>query len=199
MSPVVAVAIATIVIVYTVLDNNSNSQANQNDYGLYVHLFKLSPSLEGHAYLEYMQPLYDGVYNNTEIKEPTFEEAHYSVSKNGVYRNIVSSETIDRLMPVKFIVSNSIKKPDGSQLTEDDILPDTRFYYSGLGTARLIIDENGKVHSYTQEFPPADLENAAGDQRVFILFVQKSDYQKFSSKYDEVKNFIESFELPNTT
>jgi hypothetical protein len=190
----VAVAVAATVIVYA-LSGYSNPQMYPNDYGLYVYLFKFNPSLEEHAYLEYMRPLYDEIYNTTKITKPTFEEIHYSVSRNGVYRNILTNETIDRLMPVKFIVSDSIEKPDGSPMKEDDILPDTRFYYSGLGTARLIIDENGRVHSYTQEFPPTDLENAAGDQRVFTLFVQDSDYQMLSSKYYKVNSFIESFEL----
>jgi hypothetical protein len=181
----------------TVITTTTQKPTGETDYGLYVYLFKLNPSLDEHPYLEYMRPLSDKVYNMTGLSQPTFEEAHYSVSREGAYSNVDSGRKVDRISFVKFIISNSIRKPDGSQLVEDDIVNDTRFYYSGLGTARLVTDKDGKVYSYNQGFPSDALAAAKGDQRVFTLFVQAPDYQKVSSKYNELKNLIESFELNN--
>src|SRR5213593_948877 len=96
---------------------------------LYLYLFKENYNFQnsGQAgfYMLYDEMPKDGGLG--QITKPSFEQIHYGIGRDGVYQNWLSNNRIDRFGSVKMIISDSIKKPDGLPLKQEDFSPDARF------------------------------------------------------------------------
>lgn len=190
----VGIGLVALFITFMPISQNAN-----NDYGLYLYLFKLNPSLEDHPVLAYSPPLYEKVSQITGIEHPTFEQMHYTISKEGVY-NWTDRKIESYGFAVKIIVSDSIINPtNGSPLRENDISPTTRFYYAPMSPTTLILGENGEVFVLTQDYAndPDNHVDSSRTVKVLILPVETKDFAKVKSHYWEIRNLVESFDPSN--
>src|SRR5437660_8476919 len=114
--------------------NVSNISTQETSY---LYLFKKNKSLEDVPIAAYPEPLFRKVQNITGIKQPSFEQFHYTLSKEGVFNYTVKK--IDSFGIVNIIISGNINKPDGTMLTTDDIMPNATFYYAPMTPATLVL------------------------------------------------------------
>ena len=188
-----AVAI-TLAVVFSVYANDAGTKSpSQQKYGLYLYLFKLNSHLKDEALLAYSQPLYEKISPMTGIARPTFEQMHYTISKEGVYN--YTNTRIESYGPVRIIVSESIMKSDGSPLKEEDVSQKTRFYFAPMAPAALIEEEGGEIFAWTQGH--YDNPNNVSEDRIIrtiMLPVEASDFEKVDSRYQEIRDLVESFE-----
>lgn len=172
---------------------SSLKQANRDV--LYLFLFHENPSLAESGTGGYAM-LYENMTNGIgRITEPTFEQVHYGIGRDGVYKNWISNEQIERFSSVKMVISDTIEKPDGSPLNVEDISPDARFFYSPYYGATMVMEDDGTMYVMNQDrynnpkqLPP---ERMIG---VVTLPVEAADYQRIISQYDQIGKLIESYE-----
>jgi len=157
----------------------------------YLYLFKKNKSLEDVPLAAYPQPLLRKVQNITGLKQPSFEQIHYTLSKEGVFN--YTGKKIDSYGTVNIIVSSNIKKPDGRMLTTDDIMPNARFYYAPMTSATLVLSETGKYYVLSEDANSAYGLDKSNLITVIILPVDSSDAIKINSYYDQVRETIESY------
>lgn len=189
-------AATALAVAFTAYANNGDTiSPSQQRYGLYLYLFKLNPSLENQAVLAYSPQLYEKVSHITGIARPTFEQMHYTISKEGVYK--YTNARIESYGQVKIIVSNSIMKSNGSPVKEEDVSHKARFYFAPMATAALIEEKDGEIYAWTQDH--YDNPNNVDEDRitrVITLPVEASDFEKVNPRYQEIRDLVESFE-PN--
>lgn len=164
--------------------------------GVHVFLFAYNPALDNYPLAEYSVPLYEKIGQITGIQRPTFEQIHYTITKEHVFN--YTNRPIESYEFVKIIVSDSIVKPtDGLPLTEDDISPAARFRYSSLVPASLLFENDGSVQVWDSEHydNPNNLPSEKTLQ-VIVLPVQAADFAKVNEHYDEIKPLVETFEPP---
>jgi hypothetical protein len=200
---IVAIAFAAGIIlasILVILPSSSGSNidpklADQNKGdALYLYLFKENSDLRdsgGGGYYMLYDDMTDGI---GQITKPSFEQMHYGIGTDGVYKNWLSDIRIERFSSVIMIISDSIKKPDGSPLKQEDFSPEARFFYSPYFRATLIFENDGTVHVYDQDtynnpnhLPP---ERMIG---VVTLPVEAVDFKRINSNYEEIKERVESY------
>src|SRR5206468_7192009 len=157
----------------------------------YLYLFKKNKSLEDVPLAAYPQPLFRKVQNITGIKQPSFEQIHYTLSKEGVFN--YTGKKIDSYGTVNIIVSSNIKKSDGTILTSDDIMPNATFYYAPMTPATLVSSGTGKYQVLSENQNPAYEPDKSILISVIVLPVDASDAVMINSHYDRVRETIESY------
>jgi hypothetical protein len=175
--------------------NSRPTEQNEGDT-LYLFLFKENPDLGSSSLIGYHM-LYDEMTMGEgigQITEPSFEQIHYGIGRDGVYQNWLSDNRIERFSSVKMIISDSIKKPDGSPLKQEDFSPDARFFYSPYYRATLAVEYDGTVYVIKQDrymnpkhLPP---DRMIG---VVTLPVEAVDFERINSHYEEIKETIETY------
>jgi hypothetical protein len=191
----VGIALIALFIAFMPFTSQEHQKTN-NNHGLYLYLFRFNPSLEDHAILEYSPQLFEKVSQMSGIERPTFDQLHYTISKEGVY-NYTNRKIDSYGSTVKIVVSDSIISPtDRSPLNENDISPTARFYYAPMSPATLVFRENGEAFVWTQDYAndPDNHVEPSRIAKVIILPVEAKDFDKINSHYQEVKRFVESFE-----
>jgi hypothetical protein len=200
----IAVAAGIIVaIIFGLLPSSSGSDINsgptERNEGdtLYLYLFKENSDTRDSNVVAYPM-LYDemtGEGGIGRITKPSFEQIHYGIGTDGIYKNWLSDDRIERFSSVKMIISDSIKKPDGSPLKQEDFSPDARFFYSPYYGASLAVEYDGTVFVINQDrymnpkhLPP---DRMIG---VVTLPVEAADFERINSHYGEIKEKIENFE-----
>jgi hypothetical protein len=188
-----AVAIVLAVVFSACANDASSESPSKQKYGLYLYLFKLNPALKDEAILAYSQPLYEKASQATGIARPTFEQIHYTISKEGVYN--YTNTRIESYGPVKIIVSDSIIKSDGSPLKEEDISQKARFYFAPMAPAPLIEEKDGEIYAWSQDhYDKPNNVGEAGIIRTIMLPVEASDFEKVNSRYQQIRDLVEPFE-----
>lgn len=193
----VAVGIIFAIMFGILLNSSSSSMDNgeqSRDDVLYLYLFKENSDLHDSGVGGYYM-LYDDMTTGIgRITEPSFEQVRYGIGPDGVYKNWLSDIRIERFDSINMIISDSIAKPDGSPLVQEDFSPDARFFYSPYFRASLIVENDGTVYVHNQDI--YDNPNHLPPDRmisVVTLPVEAVDFKRISSNYAEIKERVESY------
>lgn len=179
---------------HNVLDRyqtSSEASAQKSPYALYIYLFKVDSSLQNQKLLEKLPGLYNKIENMTGITRPSQEAMLFTATRQGIYDP--NGSLVTQLGPAKVIVSDGIVTPSGASVTESTIARNATFYIQPIAPSTLFMEDNGQFYAYHRYYYPNPKN--IGDNRTVTAVefaVSGADYEKFNSRYDQIKNIVES-------
>jgi len=164
---------------------------NGSSYTVYIFLFKVDRSLQNQNLLAKLPSLYYQVENMTGIQEPSQQAMFFTATKQGIYDP--TGTFVTGLAPAKIIVSDGVSLPDGTRVTEDKIASNATFYITPIGPTTLYLEDSGKFFAYHRDYYP-NPKNIGTERTVTAIefVIAGSDYEKFTSKYEQIKSLVES-------